>query len=143
MKTLGEIIKSYREEKNISMDKFSELSGLSKGYISMLEKNKNPRTGDPIVPSLETYKSVSKAINISVDNLIKLVDGDEEVIINEAFPDSFATPKEAMNFMLNQAVVMGFNGLDITKLSEEEQIQYANDMLEMMKLVSLKYKDKK
>lgn len=142
MATLGDIIKKYRDEKQISMDKFSELSGLSKGYISMLEKNKHPRTGDPIVPSLETYKAVSKAVNINIDTLIKLIDGDEELVINETFPDSFATPLEAMNFLLNQTAVMGFNGLDISKLSEEEQLNYANDMLEMMKLVSLKYKGK-
>lgn len=43
---LGEIIKKYREEHdNMSMDAFALRSGLSKGYISMLESNKNPRTG--------------------------------------------------------------------------------------------------
>ena len=37
--TLGDVIYQYRTKHNISMDKFSELSGISKGYISMLEKN--------------------------------------------------------------------------------------------------------
>ncbi|HEQ7796970.1 TPA: helix-turn-helix transcriptional regulator, partial [Streptococcus pyogenes] len=36
---LGEIIKNFREEKKLSMDRFAEKSGLTKGYISMLEKN--------------------------------------------------------------------------------------------------------
>ena len=36
---LGEIVKKYRLEHKISMDEFARLSGLSKGYISMLEKN--------------------------------------------------------------------------------------------------------
>ena len=36
--TLGDLIKNYREETGMSMDEFAEKSGLSKGYISMLEK---------------------------------------------------------------------------------------------------------
>lgn len=36
--TLGEIIKKYRTTHFMSMDKFSELSGISKSYIASLEK---------------------------------------------------------------------------------------------------------
>ena len=36
--TLGDVIYKYRSQHGLSMDKFSELSGISKGYISMLEK---------------------------------------------------------------------------------------------------------
>ena len=39
--TLGELIREYREQHSMSMEEFARLSGLSKGYISMLEKNKN------------------------------------------------------------------------------------------------------
>ena len=35
---LGELLKSYRAEHKLSMDAFCELSDLTKGYISMLEK---------------------------------------------------------------------------------------------------------
>jgi len=42
---LGEIIKKYREENNLSMDDFVKFSGLSKGYISMLEKIKILKQG--------------------------------------------------------------------------------------------------
>ncbi|MFX3699430.1 XRE family transcriptional regulator, partial [Streptococcus suis] len=30
---LGDILKEYRSKNNLSMDKFAELSGLTKGYI--------------------------------------------------------------------------------------------------------------
>lgn len=43
--SLGNIIKNYREVNRMSMDDFSRVSGISKAYISMLEKNINPRTG--------------------------------------------------------------------------------------------------
>lgn len=37
--TLGEIIKKYRHDHSLSMDAFAAMSGLSKSYISILEKN--------------------------------------------------------------------------------------------------------
>lgn len=37
--TLGDIVKRYRSDNHLSMDDFARLSGLSKGYISMLERN--------------------------------------------------------------------------------------------------------
>ena len=68
--TIGEIIKKYRENNNISMDDFSRLSGLSKGYISMLEKNENPRTKLPIMPTTKTLSSVAKVLGVSVSELM-------------------------------------------------------------------------
>lgn len=84
MKTLGAIIKNFREEHGLSMDAFAELSGLSKGYISMLEKNVNPRTGKSITPSLDTYNSVAKALNVDLDRLLSMVDGNEEVFLQSS-----------------------------------------------------------
>ena len=72
--TLGDVIYEYRLRHNISMDKFSELSGISKGYISMLEKNKTQR-GDEPSPSFEMYKNVAKTIGMDVDALIRTVEG--------------------------------------------------------------------
>lgn len=72
--TLGDIIRDYRAAHNLSMDKFSEISGISKGYISMLEKNKTAR-GDEPSPSFEMFKSVAKTIGMEVDDLIRTVEG--------------------------------------------------------------------
>lgn len=72
--TLGDVIYEYRMKHNISMDKFSELSGISKGYISMLEKNQTQR-GDEPTPSIEMYRNVAKAIGLDVDELIRMVEG--------------------------------------------------------------------
>lgn len=75
--TLGDIIKEYREERNMSMEDFSKISGLSKGYISMLEKNENPRTGKPIAPSMEVVKKVSSALMVDFNELFKMIDSQE------------------------------------------------------------------
>ena len=76
---LGEVISKYRTEHQMSMDKFSELSGISKAYISMLEKNRTQR-GDEPSPSIDTYRNVAKAIGMDVDELIRMVDG--KIVVN-------------------------------------------------------------
>lgn len=72
--TLGDVIYEYRTKHGLSMDKFSEMSGISKGYISMLEKNKTAR-GDEPSPSYEMYRSVAKTVGMQVDDLIRTVEG--------------------------------------------------------------------
>lgn len=79
---LGEIIKNYRQTNNISMNDFAKLANLSKPYISMLEKNKNSRSGKPIIPSVVTLKKVAKAMNISFDDLIKQLDAGQEILLS-------------------------------------------------------------
>lgn len=80
---LGKLISNFRQEKNMSMDEFAKLANLSKPYISMLEKNKNSRNGKPIVPSVMTLKKVSKVLNISFDDLIKMLDSGQEIALSE------------------------------------------------------------
>ena len=83
--TLGEIIFNYRKKHSLSMDKFADLSGLSKGYISMLEKDENPRTGKPITPSLDTYVAIANAMYISVNDLFKAMD-DTKLVADTQVP---------------------------------------------------------
>ncbi len=64
------------------MDDFAKRSGLSKAYISMLEKNKNSRSKKPIVPSLETIKSVSDVIGIDFNIVIEMIDPDTKVSVS-------------------------------------------------------------
>ena len=68
--TIGELIKDFRTRYNVTMDDFAQMSGLSKGYISMLEKNENPRTKLPIMPTTKTLEAVAKAFGISVSELM-------------------------------------------------------------------------
>lgn len=83
---LGELLKSYRTEHKLSMDAFCELSDLTKGYISMLEKNEHPKSKKPIVPSYDTIEKIAKGMQISTEDLIDMLDDDQEIQIN-ATPD--------------------------------------------------------
>lgn len=72
---LGEYIKEYRATHgNMSQDTFATLSGLSKGYISMLERNQNPKSKLPIAPTVDTFRKVAKATGVSVNQLFEIID---------------------------------------------------------------------
>ena len=72
--TLGEIIKKYREENDMSQREFAKQSGLSNSYISQLEMNVNSKNGQPIKPQLETIKAVADAMGTTIDDLFSQMD---------------------------------------------------------------------
>lgn len=74
--TLGEFIKKYRDDNKLSMDQFAKMSGVSKAYISVLEKNKRPKTGKPVTPSIPIVKNIAKAMNVSFDELFNMLEDD-------------------------------------------------------------------
>lgn len=77
--TLGDIIRTYRAEHKMSMDAFSEKSGISKAYISLLEKNKHPKTGKPIAPSIQCIKQAADGMNMDFNLLFSQIDEDIQV----------------------------------------------------------------
>ena len=85
---LRDIIKKYRRENKMTMEKFAEKCGLSKGYISMLEKGKHPHNERPLVPSLETYKKLAECMGMELDDLLRMVDGDSVISLRKP-PDNW------------------------------------------------------
>ncbi len=88
--SLSEFLKKYREDHELSMDDFAKLCGLSKPYISMLEKNRNSRGGKAITPSIRTYEKIARAVGLSVDELMRLLNGDEMVSLADPEPEPAA-----------------------------------------------------
>lgn len=73
--TLGEYIKSFRDKYDVSMDKFAEMSGLSKSYVGVLEKGINHKTGEPIQPSIPVIKKVADATGVDFQELFNSIEG--------------------------------------------------------------------
>lgn len=80
---IGEFIYNYLIEHQMSQRQFAKRCNFSNGYISMLINNVNPKTGKPLVPSLTALLSISKAMGITLDELIDAVD-DLDVDISAA-----------------------------------------------------------
>ena len=72
---LGELITNYRREHKLSQRQFAEIcGGITNGYISMLENNRNPSTDKPIIPSLDKLKAIARGMNISLQALLEQAD---------------------------------------------------------------------
>lgn len=135
---MKEFFERFNEALNIRQKTMADISRETKiNRSSLSEYSKGTYK-----PNQDRIYLIAKALNVSPAWImgfdVPMEDKKEDIL-----PEQFETPEQAMNFLLHQQVVMGFNGLDITKLSEEDQVSYANEVLDMMKLVSLKYKDKK
>lgn len=79
--TLGEIIRKKRKEKKWTLQRLSEVSGLSTSYISMLERNLKS------APSIEALNKIAKCLNFSKKELLEAVNfSDKELLEAVIFP---------------------------------------------------------
>lgn len=122
--TLGELINQYRTSNKMSMQEFADAAGLSKGYISMLEKNKHPQSKRKLIPSLETYEKVASAMNISLDELIIDVDSNEKIRVNCTYVE--------MSDVEND-LIMTYRKLN--KEGQERLSDYADDLVSSGKYI--------
>jgi transcriptional regulator with XRE-family HTH domain len=65
MSTIGKNIKKFRQEKKLSQDKLSKLADLSLNTVVKIELDESPN------PTIETIQRIAKALNVSVDDLLK------------------------------------------------------------------------
>ena len=72
--TLADYLKQYRESHDLSQRQFAALCGVSNGYISMLEKGENPKTGEPITPTLQSVISIARGMGMTMQELLSEVD---------------------------------------------------------------------
>lgn len=76
---LSHIITDYRSQMKISQREFARRCGLSNSYISFIENEHNPRTGKPIVPTLEQYQKIASGMGLTVHQLFERLDEDSPV----------------------------------------------------------------
>lgn len=107
---IGDFIKKYRQEHNMSMQEFANVTGLSKAYVGMLEKIYNPKTNQPISPSIDKLNQIAKGVGITLDDLLQQLDGSQPVVI---------TPKPKKSD-------------DLPELTPRDERQIARDLERMM-----------
>lgn len=119
---IGEIVKEYRKSNGLTMQDFADRIGKSKGYISMLERGKNPQTGKPIAPTLETLQSIANVMNVDFNDLIDKLDQDQDIKIN---PTPTSTIKQTTEIMeqLNEPRRVIVLETARTQLDEQERAQ--------------------
>ena len=72
--TISELLKAYRKEHHLSQRAFAQKCGVSNGYISMLENEKNPCTGKEISLTIEKLKALADGMCVSLSYLLDVLD---------------------------------------------------------------------
>ena len=60
------LIKEVRTQKSVSLSKLAELSGISKGHLSKVERGEQE-------PKLSTMIKIAKALGVELENLYKII----------------------------------------------------------------------
>lgn len=90
---IKDYVYNYRKEHGLSMEAFGKKCGLSRAYISILEKGINPTTGKAFVPTIDTLKRIADSTGADLDSLLKMLDDDQVVVVNRV-PSLELTEKE-------------------------------------------------
>lgn len=131
MKIFPKRLKYLRKIDDITQQELAGYLNVGKTTIS------NYETGYS-TPDADTLNKIADFFNTSVDYLLGRTD--QRNPDKPELPAEFETPEEAMKFILEQNVIMGFGGFDVNKMSDEEIIEFANELLRQLKLISYKYK---
>lgn len=130
--TLGNIIKQYRSENSLSMEEFAKRCSLSKGYISMIENGINPRNNKPIAPTLPSISRIASAMNLELDELLKIMDGGQQItLIHQKQEDAYYPNdevREAAQFLFDNPEYRVL--FDATRKVKPEDIQFVKEMLD-------------
>ena len=93
--TLGDIIKKYRTENGFSMEYVAQKCGITKGYVAMLERNVNSKTGRPVKPSIETIIKICNGLHFNFNEVFAQLDDDYEISIANYKPLTLVPAKSA------------------------------------------------
>ena len=130
--TTGERIKEIRKRRGFTLDEVAERLGVSVSTLSRYESSQITKIPISIVEGLCT--ALGTTTQEIMGNTFEPSSRSEEL------PSSFDNAEEAMAFMLKLPVLAAYGGYDLNKMSDEKIVEFANEILGQLKLVSYKYK---
>lgn len=137
MSILGDSIRELREKNKLTLKELADKSGVGQSTINDIEKGKAQN------PKAETLAKLANVFNISVDELLfKKWDEKSNQLKEETElfkTGKFTTPQAAMQFILKQPSIMGYGGFDTNKMTDEDIIEFANELLNLLKMLGPKY----
>lgn len=148
-KSAKAMIEDKLEELNVSLEELSNKTKIPIAFFDNL---------DSIIPDEGDYERIqviARALNIEQTNLANALYRQEPPVYDWAKFDKhsgqvkeetelfemgeFTTPQAAMQFILKQPSVMGYGGFDTDKMTNEDIIAFANELLNLLKMLGPKY----
>ena len=125
-------LKQLRTNRGMTQRELADKLNLSPSTIGMYEIGKRE-------PDSATLKKISTFFGISVDELLgnKYNQSDKTTTIKEeTIPEYFDDPQQARKYIEKHQIF----GADGFELDDEEILEFANELLQQMKMVSYKYR---
>lgn len=132
--TIGERIKEIRKAKKISVEALAKQLGVSKTTIYRYEDSTIEKIPVQIIDKLCEILGVTAA---------ELMGNDINQEKASELPMAFDNPQDAMEFIIKTPTLAAFGGYDPESMSDETIVEFANEILQQLKLVSYKYKNLK
>lgn len=79
---IGEIIKSYREQHNMTVEEFANKSNLSQTEINLLEELFQSDGTTPHPVAMRQIKSIAEAIGQPIPIIMNHISADQEIVVN-------------------------------------------------------------
>ena len=128
--TIGERIKAIRQEKKISINYIASELGVSKTTIYRYEDSTIEK-----IP-LQYFDKLCEILGVSAAELM----GNVPESNSSELPSAFNNAQDAMEFILKTPTLAAYGGYDPASMSDDTLVEFANGILQQLKLVSYKYK---
>lgn len=143
---IGFIIKKKRNELNMSLDLLSRMIGFrkTKSTLKRYEDGVSRIDMDTLekicgVLGLDYNDVISTAMFI-VENTDNATDDDFANALEQKGLNDISTIEEATLFLIQNPVVAAYGGYDLDKMTDEEKIEFANQIADSIKFFGNKYK---
>lgn len=128
--TIGERMKQRRKEKKISVEYLAKELGVSCSTVYRYED-----TSIEKIP-VKVFDRLCTILEMTPAELL----GNESGKPKQEIPAQFDNPRDAMEFILKTPTLAAFGGYDPESMGEETIVEFANEILRQLEIVSYKYR---
>jgi len=128
---IGENIKKFRLERGISAERLAGELGVSKTTVYRYENSSIEK-----IP-LKIFDKICDILSVSPAELM----GNATRAAAPELPPKFYNAQDAMEFILKTPTLAAFGGYDPSTMDEQTILEFANEILQQLKLVSYKYRN--
>lgn len=129
--TIGERIKAIRKAKKISVDYLAKELKVSKTTIYRYEDSTIEK-----IP-INIFDQLCILLDVTPAELM----GNTVTSEKSELPTEFRNAQDAMEFILKTPTLAAYGGYDPLSMSDETIVDFANEILQQLKLVSYKYRN--
>lgn len=135
---LGEQIKERRKNVGLSVEELAKRLQ-ERGFKTSVSTLYRYESSDIAKIPVDVFDAICQILQTTPAELMYQKPADKEKK-NELPIDSFKSAEEAMRFLINLPTLAAYGGYDPTKMDEKTLIDFSNEILNQIKLVSYKYR---